>query len=138
MYPKLQTICLLLVVTCAHQVSAQQTLLVVKQKELYGYANSRGELVIKPQFQLAKPFSEELASVSVCTDGGWRWGFINESGTFITEARFYDSKSFREGLAGVKLGDKWGFINKKGEITINPTLDDEYGLTLSSGKAFPP
>ena len=85
-------------------------------------------MVIKPRFQLAQPFSEGLAGVSVCTDRGWRWGFIDESGEFVIKPRFHDSKSFREGLAGVQLGDKWGFINKRGKMIVDPKLDDEYGV----------
>ncbi|MEN7793072.1 WG repeat-containing protein, partial [Clostridioides difficile] len=28
------------------------------------------------------------------------------------------------GLAGVKIGDKWGFIDKEGKIVINPIFND--------------
>ena len=31
---------------------------------------------------------------------------------------------FSEGLARVRIGDKWGFIDTKGAIVINPQFDD--------------
>ncbi|ECR3642583.1 WG repeat-containing protein, partial [Campylobacter coli] len=57
--------------------------------------------------------------------------------------------SFWEGLAGVKLNGKWGFIDKNGEFAIKPNFDDawyfreglakvglngKYGLIDKSGK----
>jgi len=31
-----------------------------------------------------------------------------------------------EGLAPVKIGDKWGFIDAKGHMVIDPLFDDAY------------
>ncbi len=32
------------------------------------------------------------------------------------EPRFDDARNFPFGVAAVKVGDKWGYINKKGEF----------------------
>ncbi|EOA6136260.1 WG repeat-containing protein, partial [Campylobacter coli] len=32
--------------------------------------------------------------------------------------------NFSEGLAGVELNGKWGFIDKSGKIVIEPKFDD--------------
>ena len=95
---------------------------------LYGYLNSRGNVAIAPKFPFAAArFSEGLANVSICTDRGFLWGFIDESGKFAIPPRFEDSKPFREGMAGIKVNSKWGFINTKGELIVSPQFDDEWG-----------
>jgi len=39
----------------------------------------------------------------------------------------YDAASdFSEGLAAVKIGEKWGFIDKMGKIVVSPQYDDVY------------
>jgi len=35
-----------------------------------------------------------------------------------------DQTQFREGMAAVKIGDKWGFINEDGQVVIAPIYDD--------------
>lgn len=45
---------------------------------LYGYQTTQGKIVISPQFEDAKPFSEGLAAVY----NGQRWGYINSKGEY--------------------------------------------------------
>jgi hypothetical protein len=42
--------------------------------------------------------------------------------------QFDDCRSFSEGLAVVKIEDKWGYIDKTGKIVINPQFDDAGGF----------
>ena len=44
--------------------------------------------------------------------------YIDKDGNEIIHGTFQDALSFHEGLAAVKLKDKWGFINKKGDVKI--------------------
>jgi WG containing repeat len=37
--------------------------------------------------------------------------------------KFEDATPFREGLAAVKLNDKWGFIDRAGDFVIEPTYE---------------
>jgi hypothetical protein len=50
------------------------------------------------------------------------WGFINSRGIVIPP-QFEEVGDFSEGLAEVKVGDKWGFINRVGEMVIPPQFD---------------
>jgi hypothetical protein len=44
---------------------------------------------------------------------GYQWGFI--------EPQFDEPASFSKGLTWVKIGDKWGYIDKTGKYVWHPT-----------------
>ena len=47
-------------------------------------------------------------------------GFIDKSGKLVIDAKYDEAENFSEGLAGVELNGKWGYINIKGdELHIN-------------------
>lgn len=41
----------------------------------------------------------------------------------VINPQFDYAGEFSEGLAMVKVGDKWGYIDKTGEMVINPQFD---------------
>ena len=47
-----------------------------------------------------------------------KYGFKDETGKVIVEAKYKYVKEFSEGLAAVQLKDKWGFIDKTGQEVI--------------------
>ena len=85
-----------------------------------GYIDATGDWVIKPQFDLAEPFSEGLAAVSVAG----RWGYIDRRGRIVIEPRYASAEPFSEGLAAVQLSrktpwpygttDYWVFVDETG------------------------
>lgn len=56
---------------------------------------------------------------------------------FLTDAIFDDARNFNEGLAAVKQGGKWGFINQQGIVVIPVKYDSvtDFG-TYKSGQDF--
>jgi WG containing repeat len=53
-----------------------------------------------------------------------KWGYKSqETGEIVIEPKFDDSRFFNEGLAAVKLYNKWGYINSDGEFQIQPKFD---------------
>ena len=96
---------------------------------LIGFIDKSGNLVVRPQFRAANDFHEGRAAVKRGSD---EWTFIDKTGAEITKQRFKaDLKhslvvttDFSEGLAGVKVGGKWGFIDTKGEMVISPQFDE--------------
>jgi WG containing repeat len=50
------------------------------------------------------------------------WGFISSQGIAVPPQFDYVC-DFSEGLAEVKVGDKWGFINRVGETVVVPQFD---------------
>ena len=49
-----------------------------------------------------------------------RMGFKDLSGKVVIPPRFDDVGYFSEGLASVRIGEKWGYIDKTGKIVIPP------------------
>ena len=90
----------------------------------WGYIDSSGSFIIRPQFEQALAFSEGVAAVSVCK----KFGYINERGAAVIKPQFDEARSFREGLAAVMIIDmdsimKWGYIDKAGRFIITPCFD---------------
>ena len=88
----------------------------------WGFADSEGNIVIEPQFDEAKSFSCNIAPIK--TNG--KWGYMSktkqtdengkETGyVFRIEAKFDDCKPFSsQGIASVKTGETWEYIELKG------------------------
>jgi len=94
----------------------------VNGKYLWGYINNKGKIVIKPQYEEATDFSEGMAKVE-----GIYKGLINKEGKPAFTDCFWhdiDFKGFHEGLVAFQISSlKWGFINKKGKVIIEPQFD---------------
>jgi|GEM_PF-2762383 len=107
----------------------------------YGYVNKTGDIVIKPQFDTARPFSEGLAEVTLDR----KYGYIDRTGTLVIKPQFDEetggfaldpdrpnqgpppafvleefNHDFSEGLALARVGFKYGYINRKGDLVIKP------------------
>ncbi len=83
-----------------------------------GYINHFGEWLIPPAFLAASAFSEGLATASTDAEN---FGFIDFTGRFVLPPHFRPCKPFHEGLAAVCIDERWGFINRAGELEI-PTV----------------
>lgn len=85
---------------------------------MYQYIDTTGKLITDTKYEKAEMFYE---GAGVAMRSG-KYYIVNKSGKEITEG--YDEISFfREGLAQVKSGGKWGYINPKGEVVIAPQYD---------------
>ena len=64
----------------------------------------------------------------------WKWGFINNKGKEVIDAKFKKADYFSEGLARVCVEKKeCGFINEKGKFVIDPIYEN--ALSFSEGYA---
>ena len=81
-------------------------------------------------FMFGDSFSDGIARV-VAVPGEPR-RFMNLKCDFLSTVKFEDANSFSEGLAAVKVDGKWGYIDTKGNISIEPQFfwagDFEGGL----------
>lgn len=133
----------------------------------YGYIDSLGIEIIKPQYLLASDFNEGLAVIVVdtlitkgigffSTDSiSYKYGYINTNNKIVLDTTFTYTEAYTEEIKKAienseitlknllfsydralfqdKKTKKKGYINKKGEIVINPIYID--GNQFSEGLA---
>ncbi len=80
----------------------------------YIYIDKNGTQVVPGVYLYAHKFNEGLALVSKEKN---QYAFIDRTGNAIIN-NLTAASDFHEGLAAVKINNKWGYINKKGEIEI--------------------
>lgn len=101
--------------------------------KVWGYANEKGEVVIKPQFEKCWEFNS--SGLAVIYDGSVKQFYaINTKGEKLnTEIKDFkviegffgaDLKGFQDGMLAVKKGDKWGFLNSEGKLAIPLKYDN--------------
>lgn len=119
-----------------------QNLARVRQNGKYGFIYPDGSYAIEPQWDNAQTrFYEDRAAV--CRDG--RWGFINMAGdvviplewdsvqqnafyqTFVTHSAEAQEGTLEALPAAVCRQGKWGFINRRGDILLEPRFEEISG-----------
>jgi hypothetical protein len=104
---------------------------VIKQNNKYGLINTKGEIVVKPEWDYILGENEGIFPVEADGD----WGYINKKGEIIIIPQYRDADFFYEGLALVgNEQEKYGFINKKGDTLIDLIYDESFG-SFSNGLA---
>ena len=87
----------------------------------YGFINKGNIMVIKPVYDFAQDFKGSYARVR----GNGKWGMINRTGDTVVAITFEDISDFnKEGLVKVKKGNKYGFVDARNRIVIEPKYDD--------------
>jgi hypothetical protein len=67
------------------------------------------------------PMKEGFAAAATAAN---KWGFLHKaSGEFLWRDRFESALGFSKGLAPVKIGGKWGYVDRFGRMAITPTYD---------------
>jgi len=116
-----------------YTVSAQTYLTQVKPagSKTWGYANSKGEIVIPAQYSKCYKFSVEGFAPIYDTEKR-QYHFINTKGqTLPTEISGFklidgfgtDISGFNNGLVPVRVGEKWGYMNTSGTLAIQAKYD---------------
>ena len=101
-------------------------------KQLYGFRDKDGNLVISPSYPKVQDFNDGLAAVQT-TSG--KWGYIDKTGKMVIEAKFSSEPSpFSEGYAVVEKRDgKKCYIDKQGNVVFDGLRDAYY---FHHGRAF--
>lgn len=100
-----------------------------KKRRRWGFINTRGELIAPFEYSDCYYFRDGMAAVSdQKLQEGWmksqRYGFIDTTGKLVIPIE-YDIRGvgFSEGLVGVDIDGKTGFIDKAGEMVIEPKFN---------------
>jgi hypothetical protein len=105
-----------------------------------GIMDITGKEIIPPIYISATPFYDGLAAVLPYNGKGY--GFIDRTGKMVIPAKYKQiqssfesplSKPFSEGLAPVALDQKWGYIDKKGNVAI--PFEYEMATAFNNGVA---
>ena len=101
-------------------------------EKLWGYANQKGEVVIAPKYAKCYKFSPE-GWAAIYNQDERQYYFINTKGENMnTEVKGFklrdgmgfDVEGFKSGLAMIKVGEKWGYMNTEGKMVIPAKYDD--------------
>ena len=96
----------------------------VKLNERVGFIDHKGEFVIKPQFDLAFDFHDDLALVQVGGRQAGKWGFIQTNGKYAIIPKYDSALGFYDGAAPVKYHGRWGMIDTAGNFIVSSNYDD--------------
>ena len=107
-----------------------------KSKGAFGFVNSAGTWVIKPEYAQTTLFSEKIAAYRTSLN----WGLISDTGERITDATWEEIKPFQKGIAIAKANGKYFLLNTFGAVLTSEGFDniyrttDGYFLVEKSGK----
>ncbi|MFB8793797.1 MAG: WG repeat-containing protein [Microcoleus sp.] len=113
-------------------------LAVVEREGKQGYVDTTGKIVIPFKFEgVTHNFSEGLATATLKRDD--KIGYIDKTGNYVISPQFDEARDFVEGLAVVKIKDKYGYdkygyIDKKGKYAVQPQFD--YATRFYQGLAL--
>jgi hypothetical protein len=124
----------LFILNCGKQVKESPTSYsIFNQGTLYGYKNSKGKVVIKPEYMTAKPFINQVGYVA----DRQKWMAIDSKGKilFIPLAVGEDNMPdpFQDGLARFVKDGKIGFYDSTGKIVIPAQFT--YAKPFKNGQA---
>ena len=81
-----------------------------------GFIDTKGNKLIKCNYNFEKGFKNGMCVLS--KEG--KFSYANKSFKLIAPFEYDKAEDFSEGLGLVKIGDKWGYIDKQGNSTFNP------------------
>lgn len=78
------------------------------------FIDHAGQVVIDIHVDFADAFTDRWSVVMV----GGKFGYMDKTGTFAIAPQYAQAARFSEGLAAVRIGNNWGFINRNAELVI--------------------
>lgn len=70
------------------------------EEGLYGFINTKGNIVIPCEYNDAKAFSDNKAAIKKRKDG---WGFINTDGSIFIKPQYFSVQDYMHGLASATI-----------------------------------
>jgi len=126
----------------------------------WGYVDRAGMLVIPAQYQQASLFENGRAFVHLekewiainrngertSRDPGdliseqrmGKWGFVTPAGEVAVDFKYDGVLPFSEGLAAVQVGERWGFIDRRGRLVIPAEFENGWPTPPGGASGGPP
>ncbi len=121
---------------------------VVTQMGRDGMIDPEGRFVVRPRFDdipaTDSVFHDDRALFALFG----KKGYVSRAGVIVLPPLYDDASRFSEGLAAVRLGDRWGYVDTTGHVVIAPRFqmggpfdrglalvmfDDRYGFIDRQG-----
>jgi hypothetical protein len=104
-----------------HDLSLSTQLFIPAQEnKMWGYIDSNGKWLIKPQFSWIEPFSEGKALVGLDD----KTAYITKNAAFLYLGNLKDAFQFENGIAVVENEKGTGAINYKGDLFLSFEFDE--------------
>lgn len=100
--------------------------LIIRKNCKEGIIDSTGVEICPPKFYCINRIHDSMAVLSVKKMVGIKFGFFNMATKKIIEPKYSGVKNFSEGVAAVCLNNKWGYIDKNGNVVIDFMFDYAY------------
>ena len=98
----------------------------------WGVSNSAGNWIIKPTHEMVEYMNEGFIAI----EKNEKWAFFDlKRKKYITKFIYEDLWSYHEGLAMVKIGNNYGFIDTKGKVALDPIYRQVRMMSFSCGLA---
>ena len=100
----------------------------------FGLIDKTGKVVVEPKFDdMGIAFKDGAIVVGEMKYGRMKYGYVDKNGKTIIPPRYDEVRSFSDGLASVRIGDKWSVIDKSGATVSR--LNFNYPLKFTEGLA---
>lgn len=121
------------------------TVSVGEYSEQCGFKDEAGNVVVKAEYDFCGEFNEGMAYLlkndpTTNSEGAYMIGYVNSIGELVIPVDiaadygwFLDARDFSEGLVAVLKKDKWGYMDKKGNIVM--PFEYETASDFSNGLA---
>lgn len=106
---------------------------VAKNKDgAYGYIDENRTLVIEPKYNMAYPFKNNKALVSLLG----KWIYIDKMGNLIEKLRYSDVFQVSDKLLGFKENGLYGFMDASGQVIHTAQFSNVTSTEFQDGKGF--
>ncbi|MFM9983830.1 MAG: WG repeat-containing protein [Flavobacteriales bacterium] len=94
---------------------------VSNQYEQYGLIDEQNDVIVPLTHAYVGPVIDGLLHAQDASTS--LYGYYSSTGTLVVPYQFEMANNFNSGLAGVRLDNMWGFIDKSGKMVITPQFD---------------
>lgn len=90
----------------------------------YGLIDQSGAMVAEPQFTVVRPLGEGMIGAKLAATG--EWVCIDAAGDIVASTKSAIPAFFSDGLAPVKAGGLYGYMDRAGKVVIQPAFEQAF------------